>query len=126
MKAQPQVEVVADNKDSAWAFFAFSTVVYDSIVSGKMYNLFKAPQYRICKTYPRLTGNTLSAAEKVLFHSCISLVKIFYAWMHVISGIISLAAVSDSICNINEYENEFADMFEERCRYKLSSALHSE
>jgi len=51
-------------------------------------------------------------------------VEVFYAAMQVISSTITLSAVSDCICNINEYEHEFVDVFEQRCRCKMPEALH--
>jgi len=115
-----------DFNDVSVAFFALSNVVYDSIVSGKMHTYLIAPQFRMCQTFSRLTGDSESATGKVIFHSCASMAEIFYASMHVMSATVTLAGVSDCICNINDNEREFVDVFEKRCRHKLPISLHAE
>jgi len=113
-----------DKNDAEVAFFALSNLVFDSIALGPMKNVLITPQFRVCQTYSQLTGDTQSAAGKTIFHACAAVVEVFYASLQVVSSTITLAAVSDCICNINEYENEFIDVFEQRCRYKLPEALH--
>ena len=113
-----------DKNDAEVAFFALSNLVFDSIALGPMKNVLITPQFRVCQTYSQLTGDTQSAAGKTIFHTCAAVIEVFYASLQVVSTTISLAAVSDCICNINEYENEFVDVFEQRCRYKLPEALH--
>jgi len=113
-----------DKNDVEVAFFAFSNLVFDSIALGPMKNVLITPQYRVCQTYSQLTGDSQSAAGKTIFHTCAAVIEVFYAAMQVISSTITLSAVSDCICNINEFENEFVDVFEQRCRYKMPEALH--
>jgi len=113
-----------DQNDIAVAFFAFSNLIFDSIALGPMKNVLITPQFRVCQTYSQLTGDSQSATGKTIFHTCAAVIEVFYASMQVISSTITLSAVSDCICNINEYENEFIDVFEQRCRYKLPEALH--
>ena len=105
-------------------FFAFSNLLFDSIALGPMKNTLITPQYRMCQTYSQLTGDSQSATGKVIFHSCASIIEVFYASMQVVSSTITLAAVSDCVCNINANENEPADQLEQRCRHKLPEALH--
>jgi len=113
-----------DKNDAEVAFFAFSNLVFDSIALGPMKNVLITPQYRVCQTYSQLTGDSQSAVGRTIFHTCASVIEVFYAAMQVFSSTVTLSAVSDCICNINEYENEFVDVFEQRCRHKLPEALH--
>ena len=106
------------------AFFAFSNRIFDSIAVGAMKNTLVAPQYRVCQTYSQLTTDTQSALGKTVFHSCVAVIEVFYAGMQIVSSTITLSAVSDCICNINQNEREFIDQYEERCRYKMPETLH--
>ena len=114
-----------DFNDASEAFFVLSNVVHDSILSGKMHTYLIALQFRTCQTFSRLSGDTKSAAGTVIFHSCASMAEIFNASMHVMSATVTLAGVSDCICNINNNEQEFVDVFEKRCRHKLLISLHA-
>ena len=113
-----------DKNDVEVAFSAFSNLVFDSIALGPMKNVLITPQYRVCQTYSQLTIDSQSAAGKTIFRTCASVIEVLYAAMQVISVTITLLAVSDCICNINECENEFVDVFEQRCQYKMPEALH--
>jgi len=110
--------------DAAVGFFALSNRVFDSIATGKMKTTLIAPQYRICQTYSQLSGNTQSAVGKVIFHGCLAVFEIFYASLQIISSTITLSAVTDCICNINERELEQSGVLEKRCRYKLPDTLY--
>jgi len=101
-----------DKNDAEVAFFAFSNLFFDSIALGPMKNILITPQYRVCQTYSQLTGDSQSALGKTIFHGCVATIEGFYAAMQVVSSTVTLAAVSDCICNINEFENEFVDSFE--------------
>ena len=106
------------------AFFAFSNRIFDSIALGSMKNILVAPQYRVCQTFSQLSTDTQSALGKTIFHSCVAVTEVFYASMQIVSSTITLSAVSDCICNINQLDRNFVDKYEERCRYKMPDSLH--
>jgi len=106
------------------AFFAFSNRIFDSIALGSMKNILVAPQYRVCQTFSQLSTDTQSALGKTVFHTCVAVTEVFYATMQIVSSTITLSAVSDCICNINQLDRNFVDKYEERCRYKMPDSLH--
>ena len=119
-----QNENYKSQNDGAVGVFALSNLVFDSIANGKMKTTLLAPQYRICQTYSQLSGDTRSALGKVTFHGCLVVFETFYAAIQIVSSTITLSAVTDCICNINEFELETTGVLEERCRFKLPDTLY--
>jgi hypothetical protein len=119
-----QNENYKSQNDLVVGMFALSNLVFDSIANGKMKTTLLAPQYRVCQTYTQLTGNTQSALGKVVFHGCLSIFEVFYATLQIVSSTVTLSAVTDCICNINDIELEQPGVLEERCRFKLPDTLY--